>query len=82
MFQLTERPTETRWGKTSKRKDDFNFRLEKALEKTYFYGDAIKVCSGRFLSSAAKGRLWKRGYRVHYQTLKGYRHVVAWVSAL
>ena len=54
--------------------------LELALLHTLDHGKAIKVPLAFFHSSPAKGRLWKKGFRVLHRVLPDRLNVGAWLS--
>jgi hypothetical protein len=54
--------------------------LEAELLATLNTGRAIRVGLSFFHTSPAKGRLWKRGYRVLHRVLADREHVGAWVE--
>lgn len=54
--------------------------LEAALLETLGNGMAIELPLWEFHSSPAKGRLWKRGFRVAHRVLPDRQTVRAWVE--
>jgi hypothetical protein len=54
--------------------------LEQQLLETLDTGRAICVPLAFFHTSPAKGRLWKRGYRVLHRVLADRKTVGAWVE--
>ena len=78
-FPLIDRPPKNRRHITD---DDLDWHadLEEALLATQASGRAIRLPLWQFHSSPAKGRLWKRGFRVAHRVLSDRQTVAAWVQ--
>lgn len=73
---IAERPPRNRASLGAPGDDD----LEAALLNTFYLGNAIRVPLAFFHTSPAKGRLWKRGWRVLHRVLPDRESVAAWVE--
>ena len=77
LFSLVDRPSENRKRAPYTKIDQ---EVERALIYTYLTSKAARIPLGLFHSSPAKGRLWKRGYRVRHRVLPSRLHVAAWIE--
>jgi len=59
---------------------DWDADLERALLDTLRTGMAVQLPLWQFHSSPAKGRLWKKGWKVAHRVLSDRQTVAAWVA--
>jgi len=78
MFDEVDRPPKNRRHITDTDMD-WDKGLEEALLTTVITGRAISVPLAKFHTSPAKGRLWKKGYKVHHRVIGD--NAAAWIES-
>lgn len=78
-YTITNRPARNRRTLADPDLDDMDQEIEAALLWTLKTKVAIRMLLWQFHSSPAKGRLWKKGYRVVHRVVNR-REVAAWVE--
>lgn len=78
-FPEIVRPPKNRRRLADPELDAWDADLEEALLGTLYSTRAIQVPLAMFHSSPAKGRLWKRGYRVLHRVTPDRQYAAAWV---